>query len=269
MNDELKAATRSAPGGSAAVWDRPANRLAGRVAIVTGAASGIGRAVARRYALEGAIVYAVDRSEAALEAEVDALREAGAQAFAAAHDITDPAAVEALLERVARDATRLDVVANVAGIIALESVDTTSVATFDAIIAVNLRGPFLIMRAAVPLLRRSGGGVILNVSSRAGTVGSAREAAYCASKFGLEGLSRAAARDLEADGIAVNTVTPGVPTKTAMSETTYGPEARAQWRDPDVIAPAFVHLALQTPTGIHDQHVNAWLLSERLRRVGA
>ena len=263
-NDTLPP-TPSTPDTGAQPWSTPAERLRGRVAIVTGAARGIGRAVARRYARERAIVYAVDRVADELASETQALRAEGCTVVAVALDVTDPAAVVALLERVDREAGRLDVLANVAGIIALERVDTTSVETFDAILAVNLRGPFLLMRAAVPLLRRSGGGVILNVSSRAGIVGSALEAAYCASKFGLEGLSRAAARDLEGDGIVVNTVTPGTPTRTAMSETTYGPEARAQWRDPDVITPAFVHLASQTPTGIHDQRVDAWALSERLR----
>jgi len=254
-------------GSSEPLWHQSANRLAGRVAIVTGAARGIGRAVMRRFAREGAVVYAVDRIEDELTSEVDALRAEGANAFVAALDITDPAAVDELMSRIERDAQRLDVVANVAGIIALETLEATSTETFDAILAVNLRGPFLMMRAAIPLLRRSGGGSIINVSSRAGTVGSLRESAYCASKFGLEGLSRAAALELESDGIAVNTITPGVPTHTAMSETTYGPEARAQWRDPDVITPAFVHLALQTPVGIHDQYVNAWTLSERLRQA--
>lgn len=246
-------------------WARPANRMAGRVTIVTGAARGIGRAVARRYAREGALVYAVDRVADELEGEVDALRAEGHQVFSAVLDLRDDEAIASLLERVERDVRRLDVLANVAGIIALEPLESTSVETFDAIVAINLRAPFLLMRAAAPLLRRSGGGVILNVSSRAGIVGSALEAAYCASKFGLEGLSRAAARDLEGAGIVVNTVTPGIPTRTAMSETTYGPEARAQWRDPDDITPAFVHLATQTPSGLHDLRVDAWALSERLR----
>jgi NAD(P)-dependent dehydrogenase (short-subunit alcohol dehydrogenase family) len=250
-------------------WDRPSSRLRGRVAMVTGAALGIGRAVARRFAREGATVFAADRLPDELGAVVAALTAEGVDVRACPLDVTDDAAVAAAIADIVHVAGRIDVLANVAGIIALEAIDATDVATFDRIVAVNLRGPFLTMRAVAPHMRRAGRGAIINVSSRAGTVGSALEAAYCASKFGLEGLSRAAAKDLQGDGISVNTITPGVPTRTAMSETTYGPEQRTQWRDPDVITPAFVQLALQDPTGIHDQHVNAWQLSERLRRAVA
>ena len=250
-------------------WAAPRSRLAGRVAIVTGAARGIGRAVARRYAREGAIVHAVDREGAELQAVVDELAGDGCSVRTHMLDVTQPDAVVALVARVMDDRGRIDVLANVAGIITLASLDDTDVATFDRILAVNLRGPFLTIRAVAPHMRRAARGAILNVSSRAGTVGSAREAAYSASKFGLEGLSRAAAKDLERDGISVNTVTPGVPTRTAMSETTYDAETRARWQDPEVITPAFVHLALQTPSGIHDRHVNAWELSERLRNERA
>lgn len=251
-------------------WDRPASRMRGRIALVTGAARGIGRAVATRFAREGATVHAADRLPDELSAVVADLTAEGCDVRACPLDVTDATAVHVAIERiVALSGGRIDVLANVAGIIVLETLDATDVASFDRIVAVNLRGPFLTMRAVAPHMRRAGRGSIINVSSRAGTVGSALEAAYCASKFGLEGLSRAAAKDVEHDGIAVNTITPGIPTRTAMSETTYGPEQRALWRDPDVIAPAFVQLALQDPTGIHDQHVNAWQLSERLRRAVA
>lgn len=261
--------TPSPPESTMAAWDRPASRLRGRVALVTGAARGIGRAVATRFAREGATVHAADRLPDELASVAAELAAEGHDVRACPLDVTDDTAVHAAIERIVRTGGRIDVLANVAGIIVLESLDATDVATFDRIVAVNLRGPFLTMRAVAPHMRRAGRGAIINVSSRAGTVGSALEAAYCASKFGLEGLSRAAAKDLEHDGIAVNTITPGIPTRTAMSETTYGPEQRALWRDPDVIAPAFVQLALQDPTGIHDQHVNAWQLSERLRRAVA
>ncbi len=250
---------------AASAWEAPRSRLSGRVAIVTGGARGIGRAVVRRFAREGATVYAVDREQAELQAVVGQLMDVGCDVRASVLDVTDADAVEALVQRVVAESGKVDVLANIAGIITLAPLDDTDVATFDRVLAVNLRGPFLTMRAVVPHMRRAARGAILNVSSRAGTIGSALEAAYCASKFGLEGLSRAAAKDVERDGVAVNTVTPGVPTRTAMSETTYDADARARWQDPDVITPAFVHLSLQTPSGIHDRHVNAWELSERLR----
>lgn len=243
-------------------------RLEGRVAIVTGAARGIGRVVARRFAKEGAAVYAVDVLEDELSREAEALREDGHQVRAHPMNVADAEAVDTLVRRVASEAGRIDVLANVAGVIFRRSIDETTVDAWDRLLAVNLRGPFLLCRAVAPPMKRARRGSIINVSSRAGTVGSAEEAAYCASKFGIEGLSRAMARDLEPFGIVVNSITPGIPTRTAMSEVTYDEAARRVWKDPDVITPAFVHLASQTPTGIHDQYVDAWRLSERLRSQG-
>lgn len=243
-------------------------RLDGRIAIVTGAARGIGRAVARRFAAEGSTVYAVDRLEEELSSEAEALRAQGHRVTACPSNVADAEAVDTLVGRVASESGRIDVLANVAGIIVRSSIDDTTVDVWDRLLAVNLRGPFLLCRAVAPHMKRARHGSIINVSSRAATVGSAGEAAYCASKFGIEGLSRAVARDLEPFGIAVNSITPGVPTRTAMSEITYDEAARRVWKDPDVITPAFVHLASQTATGIHDQYVDAWRLSERLRSQG-
>ena len=182
-------------------------------------------------------------------------------------DVSDADAVDALVGDVVAVSGAVDVLANVAGIIFRRSVDETDVDAWDRLLGVNLRGPFLLARAVVPHMKRRGTGSIVNVSSRAATVGSAGEAAYCASKFGLEGLSRAMARDVEGYGIAVNTITPGVPVHTAMSETTYDDANRKVWKDPEVITEAFVHLALQTPAGVHDQYVDAWRTSERLRSL--
>lgn len=242
--------------------------LEGRTAIVTGAARGIGRAVARRFAHEGATVHMVDVLGDELAKEAESLRSAGFDVLPATLDVADATDVDRFVTRLLERSTRIDVLANVAGIIFRASVDETTVEEWDRLLNVNLRGPFLLARAVAPHMKRAGSGSIVNVSSRAATVGSAGEAAYCASKFGIEGLSRAMARDLEPFGIAVNSITPGVPTHTSMSETTYDEETRRVWKDPDVITAAFVHLALQTPVGIHDQYVDAWDLSERLRSRG-
>lgn len=244
-------------------------RLAGRVCVVTGAARGIGRAVARRYAHEGATVYGVDLQADEVTAEMAALRAAGLQAVACPADLTDPQQVARVFALVAAQHASVDVLANVAGVIVVRTLEETSDEEWQRLIAVNLSAPFLTCRAAAPLMKRAGRGSIINVSSRAGVLGFADEVAYCASKWGLEGLSRAVAEDLGPHGVAVNTVTPGTPTHTAMSEQTYSAELRMVWRDPDVITPAFVHLAEQTPQGLHNQYVNAWELSEGLRAQGA
>jgi NAD(P)-dependent dehydrogenase (short-subunit alcohol dehydrogenase family) len=246
----------------------PAARLTGRVAIVTGAARGIGRAVARRFAEEGALVVGVDVVDDELLEVVAEGRAAGLDLHAAAADVTREDDVARVVADTLAAHGRVDVLANVAGIILEATVEATTPEAWDRILAVNLRGPFLLCRAVAPAMRRAGRGAIINVSSRSGIEGSATLPAYVASKFGLEGLSRSLALDLGPAGVAVNTLTPGTPTHTSMSEITYPPELRKVWRDPYLITPAFVHLAAQTPAGLHDRRVDAWELSELLRREG-
>lgn len=243
-------------------------RLKGKVCVVTGAARGIGRAVARAYAAEGAIVYGADRIAGELEAEIANIKATGATAYAFAVDLASPSDIERFTQQVLSQTDRIDVLANVAGIIAEKHLIETSLEEWNAILDINLRGPFLTCKAFAPLMLKAGQGSIINVSSRAGVMGFANEIAYCASKWGLEGMSRSIAEDLGPHGITVNTITPGHPTHTSMSEITYGPEQRKIWKDPVEITPAFVHLALQTPQGIHNQYVNAWQLSEQLRSEG-
>jgi NAD(P)-dependent dehydrogenase (short-subunit alcohol dehydrogenase family) len=91
------------------------------------------------------------------------------------------------------------------------------------------------------------------------------ESAYCASKFGIEGFSRALAIEFRPYNVSVNSITPGHPMRTAMSEITYGPEQRKIWKDPMELTPAFVHLALQDAGGLNDQYVRAWDLVQQLQ----
>lgn len=243
-------------------------RLEHKVCIVTGAARGIGRAVARAFAAEGAIVYGADVVADELELEMKALRDQGWWATAISINLMQPGDIQALVDRVITDQARVDVLVNVAGVIEIKHLEETTLEDWDTILNINLRAPFLTCKAVAPVMKRQRSGSIMNVSSRAGVMGFADEIAYCASKWGLEGLSRSIALDLEPFGIAVNTITPGTPTHTSMSEKTYSEETRKIWRDPAEISPAFVHLALQTPQGIHNQYVNAWELSQQLRAEG-
>jgi NAD(P)-dependent dehydrogenase (short-subunit alcohol dehydrogenase family) len=242
-------------------------RLNGKVAIVTGAARGIGRAVMQRYAAEGATVYAADVVKNELEHEANLLKEQGFKVHAVATNLANPDEVQILAERALSEG-RVDVLANVAGLIEEKLLEDTTDEIWNRIVNVNLRAPFLLCRAVAPAMKKARQGSIINVSSRAGILGFATETAYCASKFGLEGLSRALSKELEPYNIAINTLTPGAPTHTAMSEITYSEEMRKVWKEPIEITSAFVHLALQTPRGIHDQYVNAWELSEQLRSEG-
>ncbi|HEX6419003.1 MAG TPA: SDR family NAD(P)-dependent oxidoreductase [Acidimicrobiales bacterium] len=169
---------------------------AGRVALVTGAASGIGFAVAARLRDGGAAVVGLD------------LRGEGPDGVTAiAGDVTDRAAVEAAVARTLALHGRLDVVANVAGVPQFGRVDDLGDDEWQRSLAVNLTGPFLVCRAALPHLRASRG-CIVNVASIAGLQGQAYTAAYCASKGGLVMLTRALAVELAGDGVRVNCVCP-------------------------------------------------------------
>lgn len=239
-------------------------RLAGKVAVVTGAARGIGRAVARAYAAEGAEVHAIDRFGEEVAAVVDGIRSEGGAATAWTLDLQDAGAVATTFTAIGP----VDVLVNNAAIIFFMAIEDTPVEEWDRLIAINLRGPFLCARAVAPGMKAKRSGAIINVSSNAGVRGGNDETAYCASKFGIEGFSRALAIEMAPYGVSVNTITPGHPVHTAMSETTYGPDMRAIWKDPAELAPAFVHLALQTPDGLNDRHVRAWDLVVALENAG-
>lgn len=232
--------------------------LAGKAAVVTGAARGIGRAVAQAFAAEGATVHALDR----FGDEVAQIARAGEAGNGAIHahmlDLTDADAVAATFAAIEAEAGAVDVLVNNAGVIFFKPIEETSVADWDGLLAVNLRGPFLCTRAVAPGMKARRRGAIINVSSNAGVRGGDNESAYCASKFGIEGFSRALAIEFAPYNVSVNTITPGHPVHTSMSEVTYDAEKRKIWKEPSELAPAFVHLALQDASGLNDRYVRAW-----------
>jgi NAD(P)-dependent dehydrogenase (short-subunit alcohol dehydrogenase family) len=179
----------------------------GRVAIVTGASSGIGRATALALASQGASVVAVARDEAAL-GEVLALMRADAGAIAA-HDITQPAAADLIVKTTLDRYGHIDVLVNAAGIIAMGAVDATEDALWARVMELNVNAPFRLMRAAIPHLKRRRGAIV-NVSSVNGRRVFPGLAAYNTSKAALDQLTRCAAIELAPDGVRVNAVNPGV-----------------------------------------------------------
>jgi 3-oxoacyl-[acyl-carrier protein] reductase len=188
-------------------------RFAGRTALVTGAASGIGRATAERLAREGAAVAVVDRDAAGAAQTVATITGAGGRAQAFALDVADSAAVETTVAAIELALGPIDVLANVAGVgdtAGLESLRELDDARWQLVLAVNLSGPFYLCRAIIPGMAARGRGAIVNVSSLAGRSKSANGGlAYTSSKAGLLGLTRHLAFDYGPRGIRVNAICPG------------------------------------------------------------
>jgi len=184
-------------------------RLRGKRALITGAASGIGRATAVLFAGEGAASVLLDRDAAGVRAVADGIIAQGGQALGVAGDVTSAADCQAVVDQAVRLLGGLDVLFNNAGIIRRGSILETSEAEWDSMLAVNVKGIFLMSRCAIPVMARAGGGVIINTASNWGLVGGTRAAAYCASKGAVVLLTKAMALDHGADRIRVNCICPG------------------------------------------------------------
>ncbi|HIE1389163.1 TPA: SDR family NAD(P)-dependent oxidoreductase [Pseudomonas aeruginosa] len=234
-------------------------RFSGRVALVTGAGSGIGRAAALRFAREGAAVVLVGRREQPLSSVAQEIEKAGGQACVVPTDISDEAAVDALIGRVLERFGRLDFAFNNAGVLgALKPIVELSCEDFDTTMATNLRGVWLLLRAEIRAMLDGGRpGAIVNTSSFVAEAASVGTSVYAASKAALDAMIRALALEVGPAGIRINNVAPGL-IRTPMNADL----------DETLVVAFSAHAALKragTPADVGD--VAVWLCSDDARFV--
>jgi NAD(P)-dependent dehydrogenase (short-subunit alcohol dehydrogenase family) len=185
-------------------------RLSEKTAFITGGGTGIGRAIALEFAREGAEVAIAGRRQAPLEAVAREFQAAGSKALTLECDVAKRASVEAALARCVEHFPRLNVIVNNAGVVVVADAENTTDEEWDQVLAANLTGTFYVSRAALPLLRKAGGGTIVNIGSVLGVVARKQRAAYCAAKAGVTGLTKAMALDHAHENIRVNCVCPSI-----------------------------------------------------------
>ncbi|HEY8171512.1 MAG TPA: glucose 1-dehydrogenase [Dehalococcoidia bacterium] len=183
-------------------------RLDGKNAVITGAGSGIGRAIAKTFAAQGARVFVLERDEAAGAQTVEKISVAGGTAALVSCDVADASSVDLAFKKVLADAGRIDILVNNAGIAHIGTVASTTAADLDRVYAVNVKGVFLCSKAVVPAMVEAGGGVILNLASIASLIGLTDRFAYSMSKGAVLTMTRSIAVDYVKQGIRCNCVCP-------------------------------------------------------------
>lgn len=241
--------------------------LQGQTAILTGAAQGLGYAIARAYGEAGMRIALMDVQQDRLEAVAAEVRALGGEAVAIGVDLSDAAATQAAVtQAVAVYGTPRVLVHNAALLREVSMLDVTF-ENWQKELNIILQAAFLLSKAVWARMIEAGGGSIVYLSSGSGIKGFVKEVAYCPGKHGQEGLMKVLAMEGEPYNIAVNTITPGAPINTPMSASNYSDELKQKWVDPALLAPAFVYLAQQDARTVTGQRLNAWTMSEAIRNA--
>ena len=221
-------------------------RLAGQVAVVTGAGRGIGRAIAVAFAREGADVALAARSAAELGAVADEVKSVGRRSLAVPTDVRDEAAVNALARQAAEAFGRVDLLVNAAGVASFGPLAESPLAAWDETMAVNLRGAYLCCRAVLPGMMAQRRGTVINIGSMVTTRTLQGTTAYTAAKYGLLGLSRVLAEEMRAHGVRVGVISAGA-VDTPLWDAIPSPPARELMLRPDQVAEAAILMASLAP----------------------
>jgi 3-oxoacyl-[acyl-carrier protein] reductase len=198
--------------------ERHMQKLAGRIAVITGAASGIGRGIAVAFAWEGAHIVVADRvNDAAAAAVLREIAEAGTRGLFVRTDVSDEASVRHMADVALREFGRVDILVNNAGIFTESLLEDISVEDWDRVVNTNLRGTFLCTRVLIGQMLARRDGRIINIASQLGQIGGTSVPHYVASKAGVIGLTKALAREVAGRGVLVNAIAPG-PIETPLLE---------------------------------------------------
>jgi NAD(P)-dependent dehydrogenase (short-subunit alcohol dehydrogenase family) len=193
-------------------------KLEGRIAVVTGAASGIGQGIAVAFAREGASIVVADMVEESDASDVlSSVRECGVSALFVRTDVSDESSVNSMAEKAIAEFGRVDILVNNAGIFTESLLENMTVDDWDKVVNTNLRGTFLCTRALIPQMLERGDGRIINIASQLGQIGGGAVSHYSASKAGIIGLTKSLAREVSHRGVLVNAIAPG-PIETPLLE---------------------------------------------------
>jgi NAD(P)-dependent dehydrogenase (short-subunit alcohol dehydrogenase family) len=224
------------------------------VAIVTGASQGIGAAAALKLVERGFAVGIAARRPAGLVAVQNRIQQAGGHAFVAPTDVTEPGQVGELVEETTRRLGPVELLVNAAGAVHRAPLTATSDADFEAVVGVNLKGAFLCTRAVLPGMIERRRGRIVNLAAMAGRIGAPRLAVYCASKWGVLGLTKACAEELRPAGISVFAVCPGSVDTESYRAAIPGAKPRST---PDAVAEVIAWLGSEAPSAMTGSVVDA------------
>lgn len=231
--------------------------LNGAVAIVTGAANGMGLAIVRAYAREGMKLALMDVQGDRLQTVADEINAAGGDALALQVDLSDAADTDRAIQQALNHYGTPRVLIHNAALLVQRSMLEITLEQWQKETNIILQAGFQLCKAVWQPMIDAGGGSIMLITSGSGTRGFIKEIAYCPAKHAIEGLVKTLAMEGEEFNIAVNAVTPGAAIKTPMSEQNYDEASRARWVDPELITETFVHLAKQDASGITGKRLAA------------
>jgi NAD(P)-dependent dehydrogenase (short-subunit alcohol dehydrogenase family) len=240
---------------------RGADKLLGKVALVSGGSRGIGRAIASAYVREGARVFICGRNEQDVERAIAESRQGGGEIAGCAGDIGSPADVQRIVQTAVNSFGTIDVLVNNASILGPRvAIADYPFAAWEEVMRINLSGIFLMIHEVLPIMLGKRSGSIINVTSGVGRRGKARWGAYAVSKAGLENLTQVLADEVKGAGVRVNAVNPAA-TRTAMRAEAYPAEDPETLPTPEQIVPIFLYLASDDSAAVSGQSLDAqdWL----------